>query len=63
MAADEVALLLEVVFGGALLVAPIRPDGGTYHQAAAGYFCAPAHLPAHGHDAGNYCLDVRPSTP
>jgi len=28
MAADEVALLLEVVFGGALLdlVAPIRPD-------------------------------------
>ena len=36
MAVDVVALLLEVVFGGALLVSPSRPGGGTHHQAAAG---------------------------
>ena len=36
MAADVVTLLLEVVFRGALLLAPSRPDGGTHHQAAAG---------------------------
>ena len=49
MAADVVALLLEVDFGGALLVAPSRPDGGTHRQEAAfGIFGAPAHLPAHG---------------
>ena len=49
MAADVVVLLLEVDFGGALLVAPSRPDGGTHRQEAAfGIFGAPAHLPAHG---------------
>ena len=49
MEADVVAVLLEVVFGGALLVAPSRPDGGTHRQEAAfGIFGAPAHLPAHG---------------
>ncbi len=35
MEADVVAVLLEVVFGGALLVSPSRPGGGTHHQAAA----------------------------
>ena len=36
MEADVVTVLLKVVFGGALLVVPSRPDGGTHHQAAAG---------------------------
>jgi hypothetical protein len=36
MEADVVAVLLKDVFGGALLVSPSRPDGGTRHQAAAG---------------------------
>ena len=63
MEADVVAVLLKDVFGGALLVSPSRPDGGTHHQAAAAWFGAPDHLPAHGHDAGNYCLDVWPRAP
>jgi len=36
MEADVVAVLLEDVLSGALLVSPSRPDGGTHHQAAAG---------------------------
>ena len=63
MAADVVALLLEVDFGGALLVAPSRPDGGTHRQEAAfGIFGA---LPTCQlmDDSGNYRLDVRPRAP
>ena len=36
MEADVVAVLLEDVFGGALLVSPSRPDGGTHHQVRGG---------------------------
>ena len=36
MEADVVAVLLEDVLSGALLVSPSRPDGGTHHQAAGG---------------------------